>query len=84
MATSTAGNKRLRRVSLPVKYPKPTPPPEPAILQLRTLMRKHKLTTGEIAFVLDLKPQTIRAYLCGVRAIPAEHLDTIRRAAGVA
>lgn len=83
---SDAGNKRLRRVSLTVKYPKPSPPPErwtlPPRVQLRKLMAAHSLKAHEVAYFVDLKPQTVRAYMCGSRAMPLGLIERIKRAVG--
>lgn len=83
-----AGNKRPRNVSLPVKYPKPTPPPETRMVsrtvQLRKLVDKFGLKTDELAYLLGVKTQTVRAYLCGSREIPVERLEQVKRAVGKA
>ena len=40
-------------------------------------MRRHNITSAEFAAVLKVKPQTVRAWRCGVRAVPKYVLELI-------
>lgn len=73
---------RLGLIIAKMKYPKPSPPPEPRTI-LRKLMDEYQLKAPDVAYFLDVRPQTVRAYLCGARAIPDGHLNTVRRAVGL-
>jgi hypothetical protein len=48
--------------------------------ELRRLMALHELRAPEVAAILDVRPQTVRCYMCGLRTIPKRHLEALRRA----
>jgi len=43
----------------------------PSRFVLRALMRAHGLKCPDIAALVHYQPQTVRAWLCGARNIPA-------------
>lgn len=53
--------------------------PSPAALHLRRLMRYHQLNARHVADHLGLKPQTVRAWLCGARSVPDRQFARIKR-----
>jgi hypothetical protein len=47
--------------------------------RLRRLMAKYELKAPEVAALLDIRPQTVRCYMCGIRQIPRRHLERLQR-----
>lgn len=43
----------------------------PSRFVLRALMHAYGLKSPDVAFLVNRQPQTVRAWLCGVRAIPS-------------
>ena len=46
-------------------------------LQLRLRMRQKGLNYMDVAAVMGVQPQTVRAYMCGARRIPAENYEKL-------
>ncbi len=46
-------------------------------LHLRARMRAEKLNYLEVAAIIGVQPQTVRAYMCGVRRIPPENYQRL-------
>lgn len=48
--------------------------------RLRKIMEDHGLKAREVAAFLGVKPQTVRAYMCGARALSKRQIDKVQAA----
>jgi predicted transcriptional regulator len=48
--------------------------------RLRKIMADRGLKAHQVAKTLGIKPQTVRAYMCGARGIPKHHWDRVQAA----
>lgn len=45
-------------------------------------MADRGLKAHEVAKVIGVRPQTVRAYMCGARALPKHHMAKVQAAYG--